>query len=53
MTEKKVENTWKYIGIMGVGAVAFNQLQGSPNLWVSLILIVFTIGSFIMYFKDK
>ncbi|MDP2413839.1 hypothetical protein [Daejeonella sp.] len=53
MSEKKVENTWKYIGIMGVGAVAFNQLQGSPNLWVSLILIAFTIGSFTIYFKNE
>ncbi len=53
MNETKEENIWKYIGIMGVGAVGLNQLQGSPNLWVSFFLIVFTIVSFVMHFKDK
>lgn len=53
MSEKKEKNGWKYIGIMGIGAISFNTFQEEINLWVSFFLIAFTIMSFVLYFREN
>lgn len=54
MENKKVkpQNNWIYLGFMFLGALAFYQMMSGDNSIVYLILIILTVGSFLLYYKQ-
>lgn len=49
----KNHEIWKYLGIMGIGAISFTQIFGSPTNTETFFLLAFTITAFALYYRGK